>query len=66
MHPYITKWLSVIDGMNNENTYKLAWGRALVELCHVLEPQDTSLVIHYDQISEYFLKTIGIKRISLN
>jgi hypothetical protein len=31
MNPYIEMWLKVIDGMNNDNTYKLAWGRAIVE-----------------------------------
>ena len=28
---YIDQWISVIENMKNENTYKLAWGRALVE-----------------------------------
>ena len=28
---YIDKWLDIIEKMNNDNTYKLAWGRALLE-----------------------------------
>jgi len=31
---YFRDWLIVIDGMNNENTYKLAWGRAIIKLYH--------------------------------
>jgi hypothetical protein len=56
MHSYINDWLAVIDGMNNENTYKLAWGRALIEICHGLEVDHQIVVIHFDQISEVFLK----------
>lgn len=57
MNPYIEQWLRVIDGMNNDNTYKLAWGRAIVEICHFSTLSDESkLEIHFDEISEYFLK----------
>ena len=28
---YINDWLDIIEKMNNDNTYKLAWGRALLE-----------------------------------
>ncbi len=28
---YIKNWLTIIEQMNNDNTYKLAWGRAAVE-----------------------------------
>lgn len=31
MNEYIEKWIEVIEGMNNTNTYKLAFGRAIVE-----------------------------------
>lgn len=57
MDAYINDWLTIIDGMNNENTYKLAWGRALVEICHAQETSnDQNFIIHFDQISEVFLK----------
>lgn len=28
---YLNKWFIVIEQMNNDNTYKLAWGRAIIE-----------------------------------
>lgn len=31
---YINDWLKVIENMNNDNTYKLAWGRALLEVIY--------------------------------
>lgn len=57
MNQYILLWLKVVDGMNNDNTYKLAWGRALIEICHSYEiPKGDSFVINFNQVSEYFLK----------
>lgn len=56
MEPYIKQWLSVIDGMNNTNTYKLAWGRAIVELCHVYDGNEDLVVFKFEQIGEYVLK----------
>lgn len=57
MDAYINDWLTVIDGMSNVNTYKLAWGRALVEICHEqIDFKSDHLVISFDQISEVFLK----------
>ncbi len=57
MHPYIEDWLKIIDGMNNENTYKLAWGRALVEICHEMnEPFGSLIDIQFNSISEKILK----------
>lgn len=29
---YISSWIDIIEGMRNNNTYKLAWGRAILEL----------------------------------
>lgn len=31
---YINDWFRVIENMKNENTYKLAWGRAIVECAY--------------------------------
>ena len=57
MNPYIEMWLRVIDGMSNDNTYKLAWGRAIVEICHFSHMKsDNDLIIYFDEISEQFLK----------
>ena len=32
MNDYISMWLDIIENMNNDNTYKLAWGRAIIEI----------------------------------
>lgn len=56
MNEYIEKWLKVIDGMRNVNSYKLSWGRSLVELCHSTECTEETVVFSFDQISEHFLK----------
>ncbi|MDP2814945.1 MAG: hypothetical protein Q8N92_10915 [Erysipelotrichaceae bacterium] len=57
MNPYINLWLKVIDGMSNDNIYKLAWGRAIVEICHFSSIEDkANLEIHFDEISEHFLE----------
>ena len=53
---YIKEWLSVIDGMDNTNTYKLAWGRAIVGLCHVTDASEHVTVFKFEQIGEYVLK----------
>jgi len=31
MERYIKYWIDIIEGMNNSNTYKLAWGKAILE-----------------------------------
>ena len=62
MDPYIELWLKVIDGMSNDNTYKLAWGRAIVEICHFSDlKSESNLEIHFDEISEHFLKSFRNK-----
>ena len=32
MNEYINDWLEINEYMNNDNTYKLAWGRAIIEI----------------------------------
>lgn len=58
LNNYINNWLAIIENMNNSNTYKLAWGRAIIEIC--MEQSDTitynNLEIKFDQISEKMLK----------
>lgn len=57
MEDYFKDWLTVIDGMNNENTYKLAWGRAIIELCHTFDVvEGVPTVFTFEQIGEYVLK----------
>ena len=41
MNSYIKQWLEIIENMNNDNTYKLAWGRAIIELCFETNQLDT-------------------------
>ena len=56
MNSYIESWFKIIDEMENENTYKLAWGRSIIELCHNIESEEKSITLEFNQISEYFLK----------
>lgn len=56
MNEYLEKWLKVIDGMRNVNSYKLAWGRSLIELCHESNGKADLVIFSFDQISENFLK----------
>ena len=32
MNDYISMWLDIIENMNNDNTYKLAWAIAIIEI----------------------------------
>ncbi len=55
---YIRDWLTIIEQMSNDNTYKLAWGRAVVE-CVALEnytESDGTAVIRFDDIALNMLK----------
>ena len=54
MEPYIKQWLSVIDGMNTSNTYKLAWGRAIVELCHVYDGNEDPVVLSLNKLESTY------------
>ena len=56
MNEYIKYWLRVVEGMQNDNTYKLAWGRAIVEICSFNESKDEELVIPFIDIAELVLK----------
>lgn len=55
---YISDWLTIIEQMNNDNTYKLAWGRALIE-CVCLDrcyENNGRVVVEFDEISKCMLK----------
>jgi hypothetical protein len=57
MNTYIESWFSVIEGMNTSSTYKLAWGRAIIEICSLSElGNNENIKISFDEISEYVLK----------
>lgn len=55
MTDYIKHWIDVIENMNNENTYKLAWGRAILELV-VEKNTPGEMLIHFEQIAHKMLK----------
>ena len=52
MNKYIQDWLDVIEYMNNDNTYKLAWGRAILENVYSLNFVEENNVITFDAIEK--------------
>lgn len=55
MDPYIQQWLDIIENMANENTYKLAWGRALLEcVCSI------DIVVPYQTFSFEQIATVPV------
>ena len=55
---YINQWLKILDEMHNDNTYKLAFGRALIEniAFSQYEIVEDNVVIDFDDISKCMLK----------
>ena len=56
MSEYIKNWLDIIENMNNDNTYKSAWGRALLELIIELNVVQDVNVFSFQQIAVKMLK----------
>lgn len=58
MDNYIKKWFGILNGMSNDNTYKLAWGRAIIESIVFDEGviNGKHYRIHFDTISAHMLK----------
>lgn len=56
MNKYIQDWLDVIENMNNDNTYKLAWGRAILEIIYPLKEVQDINVIHFENIAHIMIK----------
>ncbi len=55
---YINDWLTIIEQMKNDNTYKLAWGRAIIEcisLKHCSEDNE-HIIVDFDDISRCMIK----------
>lgn len=55
---YLNKWLTVIEQMSNDNTYKLAWGRAIIE-CITFEKyiiDGNKVIVEFDGISKCMIK----------
>lgn len=55
---YINQWLKILDEMHNDNTYKLAFGRALIEniAFSQYETVEDAVIIDFDEISKCMLK----------
>ena len=56
---YINDWLTIIEKMNTDNTYKLAWGRALIEcicLNQCYEENGEIVIVDFDAISKCMIK----------
>lgn len=56
MSEYIKMWLTIIENMNNDNTYKLAWGRSILECVSEIEYISDHNVITFEQIAYKILK----------
>ena len=54
---YIKYWISIVESMRNNNTYKLAWGRAILELVFDRDNLEEKLVdIELKEVAEKILK----------
>ena len=52
---YIKDWLTIIETMQNENTYKLAWGRSLLETVGEKEIKG-DIIIFFDELSPKIIR----------
>ncbi len=54
---YINNWLEIIENMNTDNTYKLAWGRSILECIHHKSyNEDTKVSISFEDIAKNMIK----------
>ncbi|MEG1739627.1 MAG: HNH endonuclease domain-containing protein [Bacilli bacterium] len=55
---YINNWLSIIENMSNDNTYKLAWGRSILECIsfELYSLKENKYVIKFTDIAECIIK----------
>ena len=56
MNNYIKQWLEVIKNMNTDNTYKLAWSRAIIELCFETSQLDKQVTFKFQHIVKKMIK----------
>jgi HNH endonuclease len=59
MEKHLNDWMEILQGMSNDNTYKLAWGRAIIEvilLDDVSVCKNDTYVIEFDEIAKKILK----------
>lgn len=59
MNEYINNWLTIIENMKTDNTYKLAWGRAIIE-CVKFEKysfdEENKVAIEFEEIAKCMLR----------
>lgn len=56
MNDYLNLWFKIIETMNNDNTYKLAWGKALIEIITENTYHSYEIKIHFEEIAYKMLK----------
>ena len=56
MSEYLLLWLKIIETMSNDNTYKLAWGKALIEITAEDMTDASELIISFRAIGYKMLK----------
>lgn len=56
MNSYIQDWLNVIENMSNDNTYKLAWGRAIIETACLIDNVEDNNIITFKTIAHKMIK----------
>lgn len=60
---YITNWLNIIETMSNQNTYKLAWGRSIIEYVTLNEIENNC--VDFNNIKYFEFKLINASEIVL-
>ena len=53
---YIEDWLTIIENMQNDNTYKLAWGRSIIENVCMIKDIQSKNTITFEMIASKMIK----------
>ena len=58
MEEYLSKWIKIIEEMKNDNTYKTAWGKGIVECAYLGEyiQNDDRIIIKQSDIAKKMIK----------
>ena len=52
MERYLNNWITIIDGIKNDNTYKASWGKAIIEC---IDKNEYEIVNDEAIVEEYFI-----------
>ena len=63
---YINDWLTIIETMSNQNTYKLAWGRAILECISLDKCYEENTYKVYIKFEDMFYSNSGIYYFYMN